>query len=343
MKKLNKRIALVLTLVFSVMIFAGCTGNSKEGNANEKTITVEDQLGRKVEIKGDVNRIISSYYVSTSILIGLGLQDKVVGIEKKAKNREMYEKCAPEFLKLPAVGTGKEINVEECIKLKPDLVIIPTRLKKFIPDLEKVNIKVIAIEPENLDSFMQTVELIGKATGANEKANKFLDYYKNTLDKVSKLVKETKNRPTVYLGGTDNILKTCTGKMYQNYMIEESGGTNVTKDIKDGYWANISVEQLIKFNPEVIYVVGYAKYTPNDVLNDERLKGVEAIKNKKVYIFPSKLEPWDFPTPSSILGMLWILQNIHSDVYSTDDFKKDAKAFYKEFYNLDVSDEEIGL
>ncbi|MBM7833816.1 ABC transporter substrate-binding protein [Clostridium sardiniense] len=343
MKGFKKVISIILVSMMSMMLFIGCSNDSKNKGTDNKTIVVEDQLGRKVEIKGDANRIISSYYISTSILISLGVKDKVVGIEAKAKNREMYKKVAKEFLDLPAVGTGKEINVEECMKLKPDVVIIPTRLKSFIPQFEKLNIPVVAIEPETLEGFNNCVELLGKISGSEERAKELLKYYDDTIDKVKDMTKDIKNKPSVYLSGSDNILKTCTSKMYQNYMIDTAGGRNVTGNIDEGYWTNISVEQLIEYNPDVIYIVGYAKYTVDDVLKDNRLKGVNAIKNKKVYVFPSTLEPWDYPTPSSILGMLWIVNNLHPDKYSTEDFKKDAKEFYNKFYDLKVTDKEIGL
>lgn len=343
MKKTNKLISVLLVTILSVMLFAGCSYKKEEVPKENATITVEDQLGRKVEIKGEVNRIVSSYYVSTSMLIGLGVQDKVVGIEKNAKNREMYKKVAPEFLELPGVGTGKEINVEECMNLNPDLVIIPTRLQDFIPQFEELGIPVLAIEPEDLDNFMNTVKMLGTAIGAEEKSNEFIKYYEDTLTKVNDLTNDVENKPNVYLGGTDSILKTCTSKMYQNYMFEVSGANNVTSELTDGYWTNISVEQLIKYNPDYIYIVGYASYGIDDVLNDSRLQDINAVKNKNVYIFPSTIEPWDYPTPSSILGMLWTTSNLHSDIYSVDSFKKDAKEFYKDFFNLEVSDEEIGL
>lgn len=319
----------------------GCGSSNVESKDNK--VTVVDQLGREVELDGTPEKIVSSYYISTSLLINLGVQDKLVGIEAKAKTREMYKKVAKELIDLPAVGTSKEINVEECANLNPDLVIIPTRLKEFIPKFEELKIPVIAIEPETLDQFKETVKLIGKAVGKEEKANKLVNYYDDTISKVKELNKNLTEKQNVYLAGSDSVLKTCTSKMYQNYMFEVCGGENVTKELTDGYWTTVSVEELVKKNPDVIYMVGYASYSKDDILKDERLKGVNAIKNNKVYVFPSTLEAWDYPTPSSMLGILWLENNLHPDLYSKEDYIKDAKEFYKEFYDIEVSEEELGL
>ena len=341
MKKFKKIMSLFIIGILMSTFVVGCGSNNVESKDNK--VTVVDQLGREVELDGTPEKIVSSYYISTSLLINLGVQDKLVGIEAKAKTREMYKKVAKELIDLPAVGTSKEINVEECANLNPDLVIIPTRLKEFIPKFEELKIPVIAIEPETLDQFKETVKLIGKAVGKEEKANKLVNYYDDTISKVKELNKNLTEKQNVYLAGSDSVLKTCTSKMYQNYMFEVCGGENVTKELTDGYWTTISVEELVKKNPDVIYMVGYASYSKDDILKDERLKGVNAINNNKVYVFPSTLEAWDYPTPSSMLGILWLENNLHPDLYSKEDYIKDAKEFYKEFYDIEVSEEELGL
>ena len=72
-------------------------------------------------------------------------------------------------------------------------------------------------------------------------------------------------------------------------------------------------------------------------------KVVSCVKNKDVYTFPSTLEAWDYPTPSSILGMLWLTNNLYPEKYSEEEYKMDATEFYKKFYGIDVTEEEIGL
>lgn len=343
MRKLKRISSIILVFMFITTFFIGCRKNEKVTDNSNKTITVEDQLGRKVEIKGAVNKIVSSYTISTSLLITLGVKDKVVGVEMKSHERELYKEAAPEFCNLPEVGSSKTINVEECAKLEPDLVIIPTRLKEFIPQFEKLNIPVIAIEPETLDSFLECIKLIGKSVNSEERANEIVKYYDDNLEKVKKLNNDSTNKPNVYLAGSSSILRTCTSKMYQDNMINLSGGNNVTLNIEDGYWVDISAEQLLSYNPDIIYIVQYADYSVEDVLKDARLKDVNAIKNKKVFMIPSVLEPWDYPTPSSVLGILWMTNNINPEKYTKEEFEKDSKDFYKKYFNLEVTNKEIGL
>ena len=105
--------------------------SSTEADAEQTVypITVTDQAGREVTIEKEPSSIVSGYYISSSLLIALGLKDKVVGIEAKADKRPIYKLAAPELTELPNVGTAKEFNLETCAALSPDLVILPMKLK----------------------------------------------------------------------------------------------------------------------------------------------------------------------------------------------------------------------
>ena len=82
-------------------------------------LTVTDQLGREVTIETEPKTLASGYYISTSLLIALGVQDKLVGVEAKADKRTLYSLSAPELQSLPSIGTAKEFDLEGCAALTP--------------------------------------------------------------------------------------------------------------------------------------------------------------------------------------------------------------------------------
>lgn len=303
-------------------------------------IVIKDHLGREVIIEEDAERIVSGYFITTSTIIALGLEDKVVGIEAKAKSRNIYALAAPEFLDLPNVGTAKEFDLEGCIALQPDLVILPIRLKEVVENLEDLGIKVLAVNPEDMDLLKETIEMIGLATGTTDKANKLISYYDEKTKEIEQRV-ENSERPKIYLGGNSDFLSTAPKKMYQNYMIETAGGTNVAGDIDDTYWANISYEQLIAYNPDIIIIVPSASYTKDDIIGDSKLSSINAIQNNRVYIMPDAFEAWDSPIPSSILGTMWLSSILYEDDYPYEEFKEDVEDFYKEYYNIEINKEDI--
>ena len=69
-------------------------------------VTLTDQAGREVTIEAKPERLVSGYYISSSVLIALELDEKLVGIEAKANKRLIYKLSAPALIDLPSVGTA---------------------------------------------------------------------------------------------------------------------------------------------------------------------------------------------------------------------------------------------
>ena len=316
------------------------TSTEAAAAASEETkdafpVTITDQAGRSITIEAKPEKIVSGYYITTSLMIALGLKDQVVGIEAKAKSRPIYALSAPGFLDLPNVGSAKEFNLEGCAALKPDLVIVPLKLKESAQALEELGLKVLLVNPEDKELLEETIRIVGQATGTSERAEALISYNENKTAKLAETLKNVE-KPTVYLAGNSSMLSTAGPKMYQNTLIENGGGVNAAAELEDTYWAEVSYEQILAWNPEMIVVVPGAGYTVEDVLKDEQLAGVKAVENKAVYQMPADFEAWDSPVPSAVLGSLWMASALHGDVYTEETFQADVKDFYKQFYDVEI-------
>ncbi|MEF9951037.1 MAG: ABC transporter substrate-binding protein [Clostridium sp.] len=331
--KFKRLIAMLLVSVMTVTLFAGCT---KSSTASDEKTTITDHAGREVKVTGNYNKIVSGYYISTSLLISLGLKDKLIGIEAQGNKRPIYKMVDEKILSLPNVGTAKDFDLEGCISLKPDLVILPKKLVEEAKTLEEMGITVIVVNPENDKLLKETAQIIGKATGTEERANKLISYYDTKYEMLNKVSKDLENKPKVYLSGMSDILESSTSSMYQNTVIEKAGGVNASKELTDKKWAKISYEQLITYNPDIIVIASGAKYKKQDILNNKQLSNINAVKNNAVYTMPSSIEAWDSPVPAGILGTMWLSSIINEKEYSFDKFKDDVVGFYKEFYGIDI-------
>lgn len=157
MKTIIKRaLALCLTAAMTALLLAGC-GPKQEmpsSGGEDTSIVLTDQAGRTVTLEKSADRVVSVYYLSTSVLVALGAQDKVVGLEQKADSRVLYQMAAPELIDLPAVGSGKGVNVEETAALEPDVVILPMKLAEQAEQFEKLNIPCLVVDPGNAGRFL---------------------------------------------------------------------------------------------------------------------------------------------------------------------------------------------
>lgn len=305
-------------------------------------ITVTDQAGREVTLDAPAEKIVSCYYLVTASLLTLGQKDKIVGIEMKADSRELYKLAAPEFLELPGVGSGKETNIEAIAALEPDLVLLPSKQVEAADTLAGLGIPTAVVEPETYEAFNGLIELLGALCGCEDKAAELTACYDGVVQRVTALTAEAE-KPSVYLCGEASWLRACTGGMYQREMIEMAGGTCVSAELPGAKWADISAEQLAAWNPEVIFSVSYAEYSLDDIRNDAALSGLGAVKEDKLYTVPSEIEAWDYPQPSSILGLLWMAHILHPELVTEDDYVKEAQQFYQTYFGLEVTKEQLGV
>ena len=302
----------------------------------EYPLTVTDQAGREVTIEKAPEKLVSGYYISTSALIALGLEDQLVGVEAKANKRAIYRLSAPELIDLPSVGTAKEFDLEGCAALEPDLVILPLKLKNAAETLTSLGIDVLLVNPENQALLTDMINLIALAMGVPENAQALLDF---TAQQETRLTEALANvsKPSIYLAGNSSMLSTAGDAMYQSDMIRLAGGQNVASEIADSYWVEISYEQLLAWNPEVIILASDASYTAEDVMSDPNLASCEAVKNGRVYQMPGDAEAWDSPVPSGILGAVWLAGELHPDTFSVKERASIIDNYYETFYGFTYS------
>ena len=309
--------------------------SSTEADAEQTVypVTVTDQAGREVTIEKEPSSIVGGYYISSSLLIALGLKDKVVGIEAKADKRPIYKLAAPELTELPNVGTAKEFNLETCAALSPDLVILPMKLKDAAQSLTDLGITVLLVNPESQDLMTEMINTIATATNTNSEAAKLLAYIDSQKNMLTSALSGVEPE-SVYLAGNSSFLSTAGPSMYQSSIIELAGGKNAADSITDSYWAEISYEQLLAWDPSYIIIASDAEYTVDDVMNDPNLAECTAVKNSHVYAIPGDVEALDSPVPAGILASVWLAGILHPDQVSADTYTTEMTNYYETFYGI---------
>ena len=104
--------------------------------------------------------------------------------------------------------------------------------------------------------------------------------------------------------------------MYQNTLLSNAGGKNAASELTDTYWANVSYEQLLAWNPDYIIIAADATYSVDDVINDANLADCNAVKNKKVVTVRSgnvtikKLKRKKRQTVHYIRSIYWYIRSL---------------------------------
>lgn len=313
------------------------TSDEPEEQPAHYPITLTDQAGREVTITEEPQKLVSGYYISTSLLIALNLKERLVGIEAKAGKRAIYRLSAPELIELPNVGSAKEFDLEGCVALEPDLVILPLKLQNTAQTLEDLGICVLYVNPEDQELLTDMIHLIAAATNTEARAQALLDFTAAQEDRLAVTLAGAE-LPSVYLAGNSSMLSTAGSDMYQSDMIRLAGGINAATEITDTYWAEISYEQLLAWDPEYIILASDADYSVDDVLADPNLSGCAAVTSGNVYQMPDNAEAWDSPVPSGILGAIWLSGILHPDLCTEAECTALIDEYYESFYGFVYSE-----
>ncbi|OOB79350.1 MAG: hypothetical protein BEN19_07830 [Epulopiscium sp. Nuni2H_MBin003] len=322
----------VLSLIIPLTLSA-CTSAASDSIT---LITVTDHTGAETTLDKIPERIVSGYYITTSTLIALGLSDNIIGVGKGIMDEKLCTLAAPHILDLPNTGSLKEVDFEQIMALEPDLVILSVKLKDSAQTLNGLGIKTICVDNETPELLNEMIEIIGIATNTQDIAHDLIQHSNTALENLATTL-DGVTKPTVYLAGNSDLLSTAGPLMYQHSLIENAGAINVASGITDNYWANISYEQLLSYDPEYIMITPNATYDIEDVLNNEHIQSLQCIQEQKVIKMPFTIEAWDSPVPSAYLGSLWLSSMLHSDIYSYEEFTLEVNEFYQTYYGFDTT------
>ena len=190
---------------------------------------------------------------------------------------------------------------------------------------------------QNLNTYIESVRNFGKVINYGSEAEKLANYLEEKLSLIQQELTRIKDKPRVYYA-MGKPLFCIKGERMENQLIEAAGGISVSKelDCNGRPGMKISVEQLNKLNPEVIFISAFISNSVEDFYDEciEAGIDVEAVRNKRIY---AHLAPgWDFGSPRWILGLMYIANILHPDIYDFD-VVKEAKEFYEKFYNIEFS------
>lgn len=354
MKKATKRfkmVALGLLMVFAVSACGGQqqapTEQNSEQTAQGEQMILIDVVGREVVLEGPAQKVVGTHNPTMNAVVVLGGGDKyLAGFGNKEMSRPLYEAVIPDFEGLPQIGKGSNINYEEVVATGADMAVLPERFVDLVDPFEEAGLNALVALPneESFDTVKAGFTLLGQAFGAEERAeeiNTFLDEKIKNAESITANV--TDKKKVLFLGGS-SPLSVAPDAMIQTQLIEIAGGENAVSGVNGtGDFIDVSIEQIIAWNPEVIWFPAYTDYTAEDLKNDPAWSSIAAVQNDAIYQFPSKVEPWDQPTAAVALGISWAINNLHPDLYTKEQVLEDADNFYGFIYGKTFTADELGL
>lgn len=301
--------------------------------------TIRDMTGKEVLIPEEVNRVVTAIYpISTQLMLLVGAQERLVGVSRMDVNDVML-RIYPPIGKIyqPGKTDHGDVSREEIIKMRPDVVFTHTR-NDIITDYADLGIASVSLKMETPEELIRGIELVGEVMNRQARAALIADYYRKKLAYIRENTAHIGQRKKVYFAGPA-MLSTAGGDFYQNFVIEYAGGVNVARDGSGG-WCSVSLEHLLSWNPDFIFIGNYGTARVKDFTQDRRLKHITAVKNRDVFMSRSYIGSWDVPTPESLLGIMWLANKLYPEEVHFD-MGAEMTEFYRTCYGYTPSRDEI--
>lgn len=121
------------------------------------------------------------------------------------------------------------------------------------------------------------------------------------------------------------------------WLLEMAGARMVSRDI-DRNFLDVTMEQVIAWDPEVILVGGL---TPPDIIrNDPRWKTIRAVRNNRVYTCPEGVFIWGHGSSEGHLFVLWLAGLLHPDRFRSFDLIGETRDYFARFYHYPLTENE---
>ncbi|TAJ45355.1 radical SAM protein [Methanofollis fontis] len=187
---------------------------------------------------------------------------------------------------------------------------------------------------QTIDGYLGLVDDIGARAGRQEEAAALHAWLSDRTEQVMVAVAGSDRRPRLYYSMGTPLFALNAGR-FEVCLAGTAGATVVNRQIprKGKPGVNISSEEFLALNPEVIIVSGFLSAPAEDYLRFCHEGGliVDAVRTGAVYTMPPG---WDFGSPRWVLGLMALAATLHPD-HCAFDLDEEERAFYRRFYGVD--------
>lgn len=348
---IKKRIEILILVFILASSLISCGADPAKENSGIESRTVVDCIGRKVAIPEHVERAACLYAFAGHITVLLGEEDKIVAVVDGLKRDKLLTNLFPDILNKAVPFTDGSINMEELVKLDPDVVFIRESTADSQSEMEKLDsfgIPALVVDSNTIEEQRDSVRLVGEVFGgtAKEKAGQYDRFYQEAIDIANQKSSQLRPDQTVSVFHSINeATRTDIKGTLPAQWTKLVGVNNVSADkelnpLEGKMYA--SLEQIYLWDPEVIICnePGVAGY----ILSDSKWSGLQAVENSRVYQMPIAISRWGHPgSMETPLAIYWLGKLIYPELYSDVDLVEKTKEFYQTFFQYELSDDEVSM
>ncbi len=373
--KARKILSLMLVLCMVLSLACACakseTTNTNGTNSNTsdntdngdadtaKTHIVTDHLGEEVEVPYEINRIVvcGLWPMPSVMTVFFDSADKIVGIPESsmtAAANGLLGELYPEILNASTeYAKGNDINMEELLKLNPDLVIYNTTTPELHEAFKNAGIPAVAFSVNKwnydaIETLKQWIALLSELFPENDKVeivnNKSEEIKKFVADRVADIPEEERRQAFFLFNYNDNAVITSGCSFFGQFWADAIGAKNVAEEITTDNSVPVNMEQIYAWDPDLIFITNFNTATPED-LYDNKLgvfdfTSTKAVKNKQVFKMPLGMYRSFTPGVDTPLTLLYLAKCAYPEKFADIDMIEETIKYYKEVFGVELTKEQ---
>lgn len=339
MERVKRWISFTLILVSLVSILTGCTtANAPE---TSKTRTVVDMSGHSVEVPEKVNSYISLWVGSVTITLMLDHGENMVGCSETASSYPMFDRACKNTRDINYFSNDA-ITLEGILETGAEVVFYRGKDNADLAEkLIKAGIAAIDVEFNTYNEMMDAIDIMADVLNTNyarETASKYRTYANEMIGKAQAIGNTVQDKKSIIVIRDTSNLRAYGVNRFAGRWATLCGGDYALKEGDPDGYVNLTSEQLVEYDPEIIVFVipGEAK----KFIADSKWSSLTAVKNGHVYENPSAIGTWSNHGSECVLQFGWAMEKLYPE-YSDFDLVQEVKDFYNEFYAMELTDSEI--
>jgi iron complex transport system substrate-binding protein len=308
-----------------------------------------DSGDRRVDIPDEVRRVFPAG-PPASVTLYTVAPEKMLGWTR-APSPEAQRFLPARYAELPEIGRltgrGNTVNLENVVRLKPDLVLdvgdtTPTYVSLADRVQEQTGLPAVLIGGR-LAATPTTLRTVGAVVGVPERAETLARYAEAVLDEVQRKTAEVPpaERPTIYVARGPKGLETAVAGSIGSEVVDLVGARNVVgKETAPRTIVDVSPEQVLAWQPDVILTLDRRFHAT--IRADPLWREVRAVQAGNVHFVPDLPFSWldEPPAPNRLMGLLWLAKLLYPASFSQD-IRAEARRFYALFYQQEPSDAQL--
>lgn len=357
MKNRKKSLCALLALTL-ILACAACGQPQAQSEQNAAgTVTVIDHNGDSVTLPANAQRIVvcdilplpsvlSVFFDSANNIVGMA--EASMTAAKNSLLSELY----PEILNAETgFIRGSEVNVEELMKLEPDVVFYNASSTELGSQLRQAGFPAVAISVnkwrynaiETLDNW---IALLSEIFPDNDKAQTVANYsnqmYEMIQQRVATLSDEDRAELFFLFQYSETNMMTSGANFFGQWWADAIGAKNVSAGLTQDNSVTVSLEQVYQWNPEKILITNFTTAQPDSLytnaIGSGDWSGIQAVQNRQVYKMPLGMYRSYTPGVDTPITLLWLAKTVYPDLFADIDVTQQVIDYYGTVFGVPLTE-----